>query len=84
MAARTMVGKIKAEFYDDGNIAVTGIPLNLDRALKMWNAVLKAIIQTFIKAAADGKLSENSVIEKSPIVLPPANMGGPASPMGMN
>lgn len=56
--------------FDNGQMAIKGLPLNLNDAMTMLAGAEKIIMNEFIKLAKEGKLDKNNTIIQSQIIQP--------------
>lgn len=56
--------------FDNGQMAIKGLPLNLNDAQAMLVGANKIVMNEFIKLAKEGKLDKNNTIIQSQIILP--------------
>ena len=56
--------------FDNGKIAIQGLPLNLNDAQAMLAAANKIVMDEFIKLAKEGELDKDNTIIQSQIIQP--------------
>jgi len=64
---------IVAKFQNDGQVNVSGFPLDFNTAMATANTITKTIAHYFVKAAEEGRLKDG-IAEKPRIILPGAKL----------
>lgn len=64
---------IVAKFHSDGQVNVSGFPLDFNIAMATANMITKTIASYFVKAAEEGRV-KNGIAEKPRIILPKGNL----------
>lgn len=62
------VAKLTARIFSNGLCKVEGIPMEFAAAMDVCKMINYAVSERFIRAAKDGKLDDDMVIEKDRIV----------------